>query len=118
VVLEETEQQRTVLLTEVAEERTKELAEVAEERDRGLAEVDARPAELHREVAAMQMHEAAHGGRVELYIGGFRYETSVQTLRRVPHTFFDAYSAGGTPRMCVLTATSSWIGTASTSGTF
>jgi hypothetical protein len=93
-VLEEAEQQRTQGLAEVAEERAKGLAEVAEERDRGLAEVDARRAELHREVAAMQMHQAAHEGRVELNIGGFRYETSVQTLRRVPHTFFDAYFSG------------------------
>jgi N-acetylneuraminic acid mutarotase len=93
-VLEEAEQQRTQGLAEVAEERAKGLAEVAEERDKGLAEVDARRAELHREVAAMQMHQAAHEGRVELNIGGFRFETSVQTLRRVPHTFFDAYFSG------------------------
>jgi hypothetical protein len=93
-VLEEAEQQRTQGLAEVAEERAKGLAEVAEKRDRGLAEVDARRAELHREVAAMQMHQAAHEGRVELNIGGFRFETSVQTLRRVPHTFFDAYFSG------------------------
>jgi N-acetylneuraminic acid mutarotase len=93
-VLEEAEQQRTQDLAEVAEERAKGLAEVAEERDKGLAEVDARRAELHCEVAAMQMHQAAHEGRVELNIGGFRFETSVQTLRRVPHTFFDAYFSG------------------------
>jgi N-acetylneuraminic acid mutarotase len=93
-VLEEAEQQRTQGLAEVAEERAKGLAEVAEERDRGLATVDARRAELHREVAAMQMQQAAHEGRVELNIGGFRFETSVQTLRRVPHTFFDAYFSG------------------------
>jgi N-acetylneuraminic acid mutarotase len=93
-VLEEAEQQRTQGLAEVAEERVKGLAEVAEERDKGLAEVNARRAELHREIAAMQMHQAAHEGRVELNIGGFRFETSVQTLRRVPHTFFDAYFSG------------------------
>jgi N-acetylneuraminic acid mutarotase len=93
-VLEEAEQQRTHGIAEVGEERAKGLAEVAEERDKGLAEVDARRAELHREVAAMQMHQAAHEGRVELNIGGFRFETSVQTLRRVPHTFFDAYFSG------------------------
>jgi hypothetical protein len=33
-------------------------------------------------------------GRVELNIGGHRFETSVQALRRVPHTFFDAYFSG------------------------
>jgi hypothetical protein len=93
-VLEETELQRTQGLTEVSEERTKGLAEVAEERDKGLAEVDARQAELHREVAVMQMHQAAHEGRVELNIGGFHFVTSVQTLRRVLHTLFDAYFSG------------------------
>jgi hypothetical protein len=93
-VLEDAEQQRTQGLMEVADERAKGLAEVAEGRDKGLAEVDTRRAELHREVAAMQMHEAAHEGRVELNIGGFRFETSVQTLHRVPHTFFDAYFSG------------------------
>jgi N-acetylneuraminic acid mutarotase len=31
---------------------------------------------------------------VELNIGGYRFETSVQALRRVPHTFFDAYFSG------------------------
>jgi hypothetical protein len=93
-VLEVAEQQRTQDFAEVAEERAKGLAEVAQERDKGLAEVDARRAELHREVAAMQMYQAAHEGRVELNIGGFRFETSVQTLRRVPHTFFDAYFSG------------------------
>jgi hypothetical protein len=93
-VLEEAEQKRTQDLTKVGEERAKGLAEVAEERDKGLAEVDARLAELHREVAAMQTHQAAHDGRVDLNIGGFRFETSVQTLRRVPHAFFDAYFSG------------------------
>jgi hypothetical protein len=93
-VLEEAEQQRTQGLAEVAEELVKGLAEVAEERDKGFAEVDAQRAELHREIAAMQMHQAAHEGRVELNIGGYHFETSVQTLRRVPHTFFDAYFSG------------------------
>jgi hypothetical protein len=97
-VLEEAEQQRAQGLVEVAEERAKGLAEVAEERNKGLAEVDARRAELHREVAAMQMHQIAQEGRVELNIGGFRLETSVQTLRRVPHTFFDAYFSGRYPQ--------------------
>jgi hypothetical protein len=93
-VLEDAEQQHNLLLAQVAEERAKGLAEVAEEHDKGLAEIDTRRAELHREVAAMQMHQAAHEGRVELNIGGYRFETSVQTLRRVPHTFFDAYFSG------------------------
>jgi hypothetical protein len=93
-VLEEAKQQRNLVLAEVAQERAKGLAEVAEERDKGLAEVDARRAELHREVVTMQTHQTAHEGRIELNIGGFRFETSVQTLRRVPHTFFDAYFSG------------------------
>jgi hypothetical protein len=42
----------------------------------------------------MQMQQAAHVDRVELNVGGFHFETSVQTLRRVPHTFFDAYFSG------------------------
>jgi hypothetical protein len=89
-VLEEAKHQCTQGLAEVA----KGLADVAEERAKGLTEVDARWAELHCEVTSMQMHQAAQEGRVELNIGGFRFETSVQTLRRVPHTFFDAYFSG------------------------
>jgi hypothetical protein len=42
----------------------------------------------------MHTHREAQEGRVELNIGGYRFETSVQTLRRVPHTFFDAYFSG------------------------
>jgi hypothetical protein len=116
-VLEEAEQQRTQGLAEVAEERAKGLAEVVEERDKGLAEVDARRAELYREVTAMQMHQEAHEGRVELNIGGYRFETSVQTLRRVPHTFSTPTSVADTPRTYALTAVSSWTGMVRTSGT-
>jgi hypothetical protein len=79
---------------DIDKERTKRLAEVAEERAETLAEVDARRAELGREVAAMHMHKEAQEGRVELNIGGYRFETSMQALRRVPHTFFDAYFSG------------------------
>jgi hypothetical protein len=93
-VLEEAEKQRVKGLAVVAEERTKGLAEVAEERARGLAMGDARRAELHAEVATMHKHKEAQEGRVELNIGGYRFETSVQALRRVPHTFFDAYFSG------------------------
>jgi hypothetical protein len=42
----------------------------------------------------MQQHKEAQEARVELNIGGCRFETSVQALRRVPHTFFDAYFSG------------------------
>jgi hypothetical protein len=66
------------------------LAEVA----KGLAEVARERAELHREIEAMQTHTEAQEGRVELDNGGRRFETSVQTLRRVPHTFLDVYFNG------------------------
>jgi hypothetical protein len=79
---------------DVAKERAQGLAEVAEERAKALAEVDARHADLGREVAAMHTHSETQEGHVELNIGGYRFETSVQTLRRVPHTFFDAYFSG------------------------
>jgi hypothetical protein len=42
----------------------------------------------------MHKHKEAQEGHVELNIGGYRFKTSVQTLRRVPHTFFDAYFSG------------------------
>jgi hypothetical protein len=70
------------------------LAEVAVERTQGLAEVAMQKAELRRELKAMQTHVKQQQGRVELNIGGHRFQTSVQTLRRVPHTFFDAYFSG------------------------
>jgi N-acetylneuraminic acid mutarotase len=73
------------------------IADVEAERARGLTDTDARRAEkevLHREVAAMNTHKEQQEGRVELNIGGRRFHTSVQTLRRVPNTFFDAYFSG------------------------
>jgi hypothetical protein len=42
----------------------------------------------------MHTHEEQQQGRVEHNIGGYHFQTSVQTLRRVPHTFFDAYFSG------------------------
>jgi hypothetical protein len=93
-VLEEAERQRSEGLAEVAEERAEGLAELNAERAAGLAKVDARRVELQREIAAMHQHKKAQEGRVELNIGGYRFETSVQTLRRLPHTFFDAYFSG------------------------
>jgi hypothetical protein len=70
------------------------LAEVAKERAQGLAEVATQKAELNREIESMQTHSEQQQGHVELNIGGHRYQTSVQTLRRLPHTFFDAYFSG------------------------
>jgi hypothetical protein len=92
--LTEVADERAAALAEVAEERTKGLTEVADERAAALAEVDARRRELAREVETMHMHKEALEGHVELNIGGHRFETSVQVLRRVPHTFFDAYFSG------------------------
>jgi hypothetical protein len=66
------------------------LDEVAKERAKELAEVATQKADLRREIQAMQTHAALQEGRVELNIGGYRFETSVQTLWRVPDTFFDA----------------------------
>jgi hypothetical protein len=83
-----------VAVAELEDERSRGLAEVADERAKGLADVDRRQRELSREIEAMQRHKEAQEGRVELNIGGYRYETSVQALRRVPHTFFDAYFSG------------------------
>jgi hypothetical protein len=93
-VLEEVERQRADGLAEVTEERAKGLAALDAERTSGLSEVDARRAELQREIAAMHKHKEEQAGRIELNIGGYRFETSVQTLRRLPHTFFDAYFSG------------------------
>jgi hypothetical protein len=70
------------------------VAEIAKERAKVLAEVALERADLHREIEAMQTHTVQQEGRVELNIGGYRFQTSVQTLRRVPHTFFDAYFSG------------------------
>jgi hypothetical protein len=79
---------------DLVNKRTQGLTELADERAKALAEVDARRAELGCEVAAMHKHTEAQQGRVTLNIGGYRFETSVQTLRRMPHTFFDAYFSG------------------------
>jgi hypothetical protein len=70
------------------------LAEVAKERTKGLADVAKEKADLHREIAAMHKHKEAQEACVVLDIVGYRYTTSVQTVRRLPHTFFDAYFSG------------------------
>jgi N-acetylneuraminic acid mutarotase len=81
-------------LADLALERAKGLAEVNEERAKGLTDVAKEKADLRREIAAMQKQQEAQQGRVVLDIGGYRYPTSVQTLRRLPGTFFDAYFSG------------------------
>jgi hypothetical protein len=93
-VLEEVGQERVKGLAEIAEERAKSLAEGAEVRAKGLADIDVRRREFMREVEAMRTHQEKQEGHVELNIGGYRFQTSVQTLRRVPQTFFDAYFSG------------------------
>jgi hypothetical protein len=92
--LEDAEEQCVKALAKISQERVKMLAEVAEERVKGLDEVAKEKNDLHREIAAMHKYKEAQEGRVVLDIGGYRYTTSVQTLRRLPHTFFDAYFSG------------------------
>jgi hypothetical protein len=70
------------------------LAEVARECAQGFAEVAAQKADLRREIEAMQTHTERQQGRVELNVGGHHYQTSVQTLRHVPHTFFYTHFSG------------------------
>jgi chorismate mutase len=70
------------------------LVEVAKERAKVFADVAKEKADLHREIATMHKHKVAQEGHIVLNVGGYRYETSVQTLRRVPRTFFDAYFSG------------------------
>jgi hypothetical protein len=81
-------------LAEVTKERAVDLAELAEERLKMVAEMDARVAARHREVATMHRHKQAQEDHVELNIGIYRFQTSVQTLRRILQTFFDAYFSG------------------------
>jgi hypothetical protein len=81
-------------LADLAKERAKMLNECDRERTKGLSEVAKEKADLHREIAAMQKQQEAQQGRVVLDVGGYRYTTSVQTLRRLPGTFFDAYFSG------------------------
>jgi hypothetical protein len=81
-------------LADLARERTKGLAAVDKERAKGLAEVAKEKADLHREIEAMQKQQEAQQSRIVLDIGGYLYTTSVQTLRRLPGTFFAAYFSG------------------------
>jgi hypothetical protein len=81
-------------VADLARTRAEGLAEVNEERAKALAEVAKEKTDLHREIEAMQKQQEAQQGRVVLDIGGYRYTTSVQTLRRLPGTFFDAYFSG------------------------
>jgi hypothetical protein len=86
--------QLTGAAADLVRERTQGYDEIAMERAKGLADVAKEKADLHRVIAAMQKQEEAQQGRVVLDIGGYRYTTSVQTLRRLPGTFFDSYFSG------------------------
>jgi hypothetical protein len=95
--LMELEEQRAEVEQErvsVAEERVRGVAEVEQRRAQGLAEVASERAALQREIEAVHKHAEAQTGRVVLNVGGHKFETSVQTLRRLPGTFFDAYFSG------------------------
>jgi hypothetical protein len=92
--LAELQQERIRMLAAVAEERAKGTTEVA----KGLAQVARKRGELHHEIEGMHEHKKTQQGRVELNIGGFKYTTSVETLRRVPSTFFDACFSGRYPQ--------------------
>jgi hypothetical protein len=82
-------------IAEIEKERSEGLAIVAEQRAKAVAFVGNKEAELQREIDAMYRHQEAQEGRVKLNVGGHRFETSVQTLRRVPGSLFDAYFSGG-----------------------
>jgi hypothetical protein len=98
----------TQLLATARSQLEEAIAEVAKERADGLAEVEELRAqavvyaqtldeyrtELQCEIGAMQTQKEQREGRVLLNVGGYRYETSVQTLRRVPRNLFDAYFSG------------------------
>jgi hypothetical protein len=109
--LAEVARERVAGLAEVSEtlaaglaEVAKERAEVAKERaevmwlraevDNGRIEVAKARTKLEDEILAMQQHEEAQEGRVELNIGGYKFVTSVQTLRRLPQNFFSAFFSG------------------------
>ncbi len=79
---------------DIDKERAKALAEIEGQRTNSLAEVDEKRAELIREIEAMRKHKEAQEGRVVLDVGGYRYTTSVQALRRPTGTFFYAYFSG------------------------
>jgi hypothetical protein len=84
-------------IAEIAKERADGLAEVEEQRAEAAAyaqTLDEYRTELQCEIEAMQTHKEQQEGRVLLNVGGYRYETSVQTLRRVPGNLFDAYFSG------------------------
>ena len=120
----------THLLATARTQLEKAIAEIGKERANGLAEVEEQQvkaaayaetldeyrAELQCEIDKMQAHmERQEGRRVELNVGGYRYETSVQTLRRVPGNLFDTYFSGRYPQ--TVDGSTSSTATACSSGT-
>jgi hypothetical protein len=75
----EVEQERV----SVEQERVRGIAEVEERRAEVLAEVASERAALQREIKAVHTHTDAQTGRVVLNVGDHKFETSVQTLRRL-----------------------------------
>jgi hypothetical protein len=65
----------------------------------------------------MHKHKEAQEVRVELNIGGHRFQTSVRLCGAYRTPSSTPISAVGTRKTCVLTIVSSWTVTASTSGT-
>jgi hypothetical protein len=88
------DREKVQLAAELDEERAAANTDIAAERTENLAEVQAKKDKLSREVAAMKTHTEVTEGDVELNIGGQHFQTTVQVLRRVPHTFFDAHFSG------------------------
>ena len=88
----------TSLIEDLTSQARAQLQQLQEEIDKqraaAMAAVEAKRAELDREIAVMQQHEARQAGRVELDVGGRRFVTSVETLRSKSGTFFDAYFSG------------------------
>jgi hypothetical protein len=81
---------------ELDKEHALGLTVVAEQRAKAVAYAGAKREELQRKIEAMHEHEHKEAREVlesivQLNVGGHRFETSVQTLRRVPGTCFDAH---------------------------
>jgi hypothetical protein len=93
-ILATTRTQLEVALAEIDRERDKGLAVVAEQRAKAVAYVSTKRIELEREIEAMHVFREQQQGHIVLNVGGHRFETSVQTLRRVPGSLFDAYFSG------------------------
>jgi tRNA threonylcarbamoyladenosine modification (KEOPS) complex Cgi121 subunit len=77
-------------ITEIGSVRGEELTVVVEQRAKAVAYVGAKRDDLQQEIESMHKHQEAQKGHIELNVRGHRFETSVQTLRRVPGSYFDA----------------------------